>query len=118
MAQRLKGRYKMDFEDFLLSFIEQVQPGDIDKIVPLLILNQLICADDLLDMPNDWLIHFFIPPLKWYQNVGDSTEYAVGSCLAYGFGFAELAMLTRRIFSCVVVGDLRLGFQLFFRPFE
>lgn len=45
----------MDFEDFLLSFIEQVQPGDIDKIVPLLILNQLICADDLLDMPNDWL---------------------------------------------------------------
>lgn len=45
----------MDFEDFLLSFIEQVQPGDIEKIVPLLILNDLICADDLLDMPNDWL---------------------------------------------------------------
>lgn len=45
----------MDFEDFLLSFIEQVQAGDIEDIIPLLILNQLVVSDDLLDAPNEWL---------------------------------------------------------------
>lgn len=45
----------MDFEDFLLSFISQVQTDDIDNIIPLLIINDVISADDLLDMPNEWL---------------------------------------------------------------
>ena len=45
----------MDFEDFFLSFIEQVKKGDIENIIPLLIINELIDVDDLLDMPNYWL---------------------------------------------------------------
>ena len=45
----------MDFEDFFLSFIEQVKTEDIEDIVSLLILHELVTCDDLLDLPNEWL---------------------------------------------------------------
>lgn len=45
----------MNFEEYLISFLKQVNAEDIEDIIPLLIINGYVSATDYLDLPNEYL---------------------------------------------------------------